>query len=250
MKAASKLVLVMAGLFLVAGFPGIGLPWGDAPTHFSISAEPEVLIKIDPDYSLLFVQASVCPDIANTLLFRSTGRTYVHDDSFVEDLFHVAERPNNWRWKRYWKPQWLVTAQAWKAHLVADEVAHTEYVPEEQVKHSLVEFDVDTCVYYEKPVPTDLGVGSWEDVNISEDCCDPWLIFWASYVHTKGKKPVYRWMTLQALQTLKTAIAKEYDIIADRDSEAAEKQLEFLVPGKDWHDSYDDSVKAVADELP
>jgi hypothetical protein len=251
MKGKGKLILGMACLFLVGGFPGAGFPWGDAPTHFSISYDAGLRANLAPDHLLTFVQASACPDLANTFLFRSTDRTYIHEEGFAEAMFYVAEHPHDRRWKRYWKPRWLATAQGWQAHLAADEVAHSEYVPEEQVLHDLVEFEVDVCVYYEKPAPSVPGVDSWQKVNVCEDCYDPWLLYWASYIYTKGKKPVYPWMTKQALETLKTAIQKEYELIASRGGpERAEGALRFLVPGKDWETYYNAAVDEVAALLP
>jgi len=228
--------------------------WGDAPTHFSLNAENAVRKKFeqtfDPGLFPLFVQAAAGPDLAWTLLFQASGRTYVHDEAFVAALEHVARRPQHYLWKKSWKSTWRVIAAAWRAHHAADRVAHGEYVPDRQPQHSLVEAAVDTCVFYGKPVPEELG-DSWRDVNLTEEACDPALLYWASWVYTKGKLPVFPWMTREALRELQESINRSYELSESQGGpQRAEKLLKLLVPGKSWETYYDASVTAIVDALP
>lgn len=91
-------------------------------------------------------------------LFLASGRDYVHDTAFLTSLDYVASHPRDRRWKAAWRPTWPVIAAAWRSHLAADEVAHRQYVPPDSPRHDLVELAVDTCVYYQKPVPESLGI--------------------------------------------------------------------------------------------
>ncbi len=246
--------VLLAAVLAVAAWPAEGRAWGDAPTHFSICGEESVQVKFagkfDADLFPLFVEGAAGPDLAWTPLFRAAGRDYVHDPAFLAAMDYVASHPRDRRWRAAWRPSWPVTAAAWRAHQAADGVAHGQYVPKDPVTHTLVETAVDTCVYYQKPVPQELG-DSWEEVNLREAACDPWLIYWASVLYTKGLRPVYPWMTREALGTLRQGIDRSYELSrAAGGPDSSERLLRLLVPGKDWRTSYDASVAAVLSSLP
>ncbi|MCL6621777.1 MAG: hypothetical protein K6T55_06700 [Syntrophobacterales bacterium] len=244
----------LASLLVAAAWTGEVRAWGDAPTHFSLCGEPAVqekfVLRFDPGLFPLFVEAAAGPDLANTLLFQASGRDYIHGAAFLAALDYVASRPKDRRWRSAWRPTWPVIAAAWRAHLAADEVAHSQYVPPDSPRHELVELAVDTCVYYLKPVPEALG-DSWREVNISEAACDPALLYWASYLYTGGRLPVYPWMTREALGSLRRSIEAAYELHEARGGpEGSEALLKFLVPGKDWKTFYGASVTAVVNSLP
>jgi hypothetical protein len=250
----ARVVRVMLAALMVATWAGEVRAWGDAPTHFSLCGEEKVQTKFaarfDAGLFPLFVEAAAGPDLASTLLFQASDRDYVHDQGFLAAMDYVASHPKDWRWKSAWRPTWPVIAAAWRAHLVADEVAHSQYVPPDSPRHELVELAVDTCVYYQKLVPEALG-DSWREVNISEAACDPALLYWASVLYTKGRRPVYPWMTREALTTLRRAIEATYALHEARGGpENSEALLQLLVPGKNWQTYYDASVAAVVNALP
>lgn len=245
---------LLAGLVVLAAWAGEARAWGDAPTHFSLCAEPTVQAKFensfDPTLFPTFVEAAAGPDLAWTPLFLASGRDYVHDTAFLASLDYVASHPRDRRWKAAWRPTWPVIAAAWRAHQAADGVAHSQYVPEDPVIHTLVETAVDTCVYYGKTVPEELGA-SWQEVNISEAACDPALLYWASVLYTKGRRPVYPWMTREALGTLRQSIDRSYELSqAAGGPESSERLLQLLVPSKNWETYYNTSVTAVVNALP
>lgn len=246
--------MLLVGLVVWAAGAKEVRAWGDAPTHFSLCSEPAVQAKFEATYDAdlfpLFVEAAAGPDLASTLLFQASGRDYVHDQGFLAALDYVASHPKDRRWKSAWRPTWPVIAAAWRAHQAADGVAHSQYVPEDPVLHTLVETAVDTCVYYLKPVPPEVG-DSWQEVNISEAACDPALIYWASVIYTKGRRPVFLWMTREALVSLRQSIDRSYELSqAAGGPEGSERLLKLLVPGKDWQAYYDASVTAVVNTLP
>lgn len=250
----AMVVRVLLAALVLTAWAGEARPWGDAPTHFSLCGEEAVQAtfeaRFDADLFPLFVEAAAGPDLAWTPLFLASGRDYVHDTAFLTSLDYVASHPRDRRWKAAWRPTWPVIAAAWRAHLAADEVAHRQYVPPDSPRHDLVELAVDTCVYYQKPVPESLG-DSWREVNICEAACDPWLIYWASVLYTKGRRPVYPWMTREALVTLRQSIDRSYELSqAAGGPESSERLLQLLVPGKNWRTYYDASVAAVVNVLP
>lgn len=251
---ARMMRLLPAALLAVVVWAGEARPWGDAPTHFSLCAEPTVQAKFensfDPTLFPIFVEAAAGPDLAWTPLFLLSGRDYVHETAFLSSLDYVASHPRDRRWKAAWRPTWPVIAAAWRAHQAADGVAHSQYVPKDPAIHTLVEAAVDTCVYYGKQVPEELG-DSWQEVNISEAACDPALIYWASYLYTQGRRPVYPWMTREALGRLRHSIDQSYDLSqAAGGPESSEGLLKLLVPSKNWQTYYDASVTAVVNALP
>lgn len=88
-------------------------------------------------------------------------------------------------------------------------------------------------------------------MNICEAACDPWLIYWASVLYTKGRRPVYPWMTREALGTLRQSIDRSYELSQVAGGpESSEGLLQLLVPGKNWRTYYDASVTAVVNALP
>jgi hypothetical protein len=237
-------------LALTLAAPIPALAWGDAPTHFSLSAElvneagslPEAIAA----HPQVFVQAAAAPDIASTALFLTTGRTYVHTLEFAESLLAVAQNDAE-----------RAMAYAWGAHVAADAVAHRSetnpegYIPEAQPLHQLVEVAVDTVIFYDHtdfPPPFDLT--SWDQVNVSFDAN---LLFRASlhYYHKVRRVPlVWPWVATQALQSLKTAITAEYDYIKLKKD--ASLSLAFLkdlaakgiLPSEDFRESYQESLVA------
>lgn len=250
----AMVVRVLLAALVLTAWAGEARPWGDAPTHFSLCGEEAVQAKFaarfDAGFFPLFVEAAAGPDLAWTPLFLASDRDYVHDEAFLASLDYVASHPKDRRWKSAWRPTWPVIAAAWRAHQAADGVAHSQYVPADPVVHTLVESAVDTCVFYLKPVPEALG-DSWREVNISETACDPALLYWASVLYTKGRRPVYPWMTREALGSLRQSIDRSYELSqAAGGPESSERLLQLLVPGKNWQAYYDASVTAVVNALP
>jgi hypothetical protein len=239
-----RLILAMA-LALTLAAPLPALAWGDAPTHASILHDVALVSGIPsaiPANPGVFVQAAAAPDIAWTPLFRTTGRTYVHTPEFAKSLLAVARSSSE-----------LAMAYAWGAHVAADAAGESEYIPEAEPLHQLVEVAVDTVIFYDHtnfPLPS--GFPSWEQVSVSFDAN---LLFRASvhyYQHVRRVPLVWPWVATQTLQSLKATITAEYDYLKLKKD--ASLSLAFLadLAGKgllsspDFSQAYESSVTAAA----
>ncbi|GAB4243132.1 MAG: hypothetical protein OHK0028_21660 [Deltaproteobacteria bacterium] len=230
---STRLALV---LFLSAFVhPGIALSWGEAPTHPVIAAK---IVSDDlsspalpPEATDLqrFVRASACPDLAETLLFRSSGFGYVHTVAFADVLREVAlSDPSRWGGGG------VATAYAWGVHLAADAVGHEEFLPPSQPLHTMAEVAVDTVLYfdpanYQPGNPGNLlallGFPRWEDTVPRPDDCAPALVSAASSQYRRKVDPsvkaIAAWQVWWATQTLGTAIRAEYDYIRAKGNDDA-----------------------------
>lgn len=235
---------VIVSFFLVLTFAGTALPWGNAPTHFSIGYDVGNVI---PGYRDTFVCANACPDIAWTQVFKARGLEYVHTDDFAECVYQVAQTYSPWH------PEWPATALAWGVHLAADEVIHT-HITDEQPTHQLIELAMDTVIFYEgSPLGTSLD---WEQYNVSTDCCSPWLIYLASRCYRKNIDHnvglVYPWLAWTALNSLKATISIEYGYINAKNGTSLsewfldEMEDQGYLSGN-WEVHYSHSVEAAID---
>jgi hypothetical protein len=228
-------------ILVVVSLPGSALPWGYM-THFRGGDDLTASLPSEIDFNV-FIRANACSDLAWTPFFSLSDRTYIHTPEFAECLFEVASLKPQY-------PNWLATAYGWGIHLAFDGVAHSLFVPENLILHSLVESAVDTCIYYEgspsgwKPLPS---------YHLGWDCCNPWLISEASRLYQEDYDPEARlirpWMVIKALATLNTMIVNEYKYIqAKGGPETSELFLNYLVskgilPGS-WEDYYSASLDA------
>ena len=238
MRPASR---VFFSIVLVLALTGTALPWGDAPTHFSIGYDAAQADRVDNED--IFIRANACPDIANTQLFKSLGLGYVHSLEFAKCVYEVANAPRY----SFWHPDWLATAYAWGAHIAADSVIHY-FLTEEEPCHQLIEISIDTVIYYDPLTPEMLKV-----LNVSPDCCDPWLIYLASRCY-RNKYPgvplAYPWWVQMALGSLRTTIQVEYCYIeAKGGSDLSEAFLYKMVDKGylegNWEDHYSYSITEV-----
>ena len=223
-------------VLVVVSWPVSALPWGFM-THFQGGDVLTASLPSNIDVNV-FIRANVGPDLAWTPLFSSSDRTYIHTPEFAECLFEVAsEKPQY--------PNWLAIAYGWGVHLAFDGVAHSSFVPQNPLLHSLVELAVDTCIYYEgAPLPRYyLG---WNSFN-------PWLISEASLLYRQDydpeAKPVKPWMVMRALATLNAEVGAEYKYIrAQGGSATSQLFLDDLVSGGilpgQWEDYYSASLDA------
>ena len=244
MKTRQALMAALFAVFLVlAAATGSAWAWGNI-THFSIandllqSEEAPEVINTD-----VFIRAAVGPDLAWTPVFVLTGRDYVHDTGFAAALEKVAGQTK----RLGWRPEWRDMARAWKAHLAADEVAHTQYVPEPFVYHAMVEDAVDAAIFHGC---RELGSEPliWQDYTINLDSCDPNLIYLASRIY-RPKKPVYRWMVREGVEWLAQEIDRKMAKAEETDcgkSGATLWVLEILgeIPDADWTPYYAASLNA------
>lgn len=248
-----KRLALATALALSLAAPSPVLAWGNAPTHFSILSD-----LVNDNGSLppaitahpqVFVQAAAAPDIAWTALFRTTGRTYVHTPEFAGSLLAVAQDDAE-----------RAMAYAWGAHLAADAVGERSetnpdgYIPEAEPLHQLVEVAVDTVIFYDHAsFPPPFGFPSWDRVNVNFDAD---LLFRASlhYYRKVRRVPlVWPWVATQALQSLRTSIAAEYDYLKLKKD--ASLSLAFLrdlaekgvLPSADFGGAYEEAVGAARD---
>lgn len=240
MRILSRLIV---SFFLVLTFTGTALPWGNAPTHFSIGYDVGDVI---PGYRDTFVCANACPDIAWTRVFKTRGLEYVHTGDFAECVYEVAQTYSSWH------PEWPATSLAWGAHLAADEVIHAN-ITEEQPTHQLIELAVDTVIFWDgSPLPFGTSL-NWEQYNVNTDCCSPWLIYLASRCYRNNIDDnvglVYPWLVWTALNGLRSTISVEYGYIKAKSGTSlsewflGEMENQGFLSGI-WEEHYGDSVDA------
>lgn len=239
--------------------PRTALPWGNAPTHFSIGndlANNSGYTGILPanDNPNLFIRANACPDLAWTQTFKTAGLGYVHTPDFAEALYDVAQ---SYPWKS-WKPKWGTIARAYGAHIAADGLVHSTLLANVgELIHSLVEVSIDTLIFYNgTPLVPSTPPLVWENINVGYDACDPYLFILASrrYRERTGQVvPTIQWGNmLVAVPELATSIAAEYayhKLKGNTDlSEAYLKNLvnQGVLPGG-FESYYGDSLEVAAD---
>jgi hypothetical protein len=236
-----KYLITFIALVVVVSLPGTALPWGSL-THIQGGDDLAASLPGQSDVNV-FILATAGPDIAWTPLFERSDRTYIHSLEFAECLFEVASSKPQY-------PDWLDIAYGWGVHQAFDGVAHSSFVPENPLLHSLVELAVDTVIYYEGS-PSD--VKPLSSYHLGWDSCNPWLISAASRLYREEYDPeaklVRPWMVMKALATLNTEICIEYKYIQALGSpEKSEMFLNDLVlkgilPGA-WEDYYSASLVA------
>jgi len=232
MKSTRLALVLFLPVFL---FPGTAFPWGEAPTHPAIAAK---IVSDDLSSPVLppevtdlkrFVRASACPDVAETLLFRSNGFGYVHTLEFANVLREVAlSDPDRWSGRE------VATAYSWGAHLAADAEGHEGFIPPAQPLHTLSEISIDTVIYYD-PANYDpgnpnnllrlVGFTRWEDTVPRMDDCAPALVSAAAARYKRDVDPsvktIAAWQVWWATQSLGTAIRSEYDYIRAKGNDDA-----------------------------
>jgi hypothetical protein len=206
-------------------------PWGNTPTHPSIGAS---IIQDDLSTSLIlpaevidlqrFVRANACPDIAWTQ--TSGGLDYIHTPEFANILRDVALSD-----PRYKTLNNIITAYAWGAHIAADTVGHSTYVPPSEPLHSAVEASVDTVIYYYAPARESLlkplGFSRWEETAAAGNDCSPALVAAASARYREKVDPTARairaWEVWWATQSLGVAVDAEYAYIRAKGTDSSDR---------------------------
>ena len=250
-----RFLITFLALAFVILMPQTVLPWGNAPTHFSIGNDLAYTgILPASDNPNLFIRANVCPDLAWTQTFKTARLGYVHTSDFAEALYYVAK---SYPWKS-WKPNWRTIARAYWAHFAADGLVHTTFLAKAgEPIHSLVEISVDTLIFFNgSPLDPSKPPIDWEYINVGYDACDPYLFILASrrYREKTGQDvPTIQWGNmLVAVPELASAIAAEYAYHKLKgNTDLSEAYLQNLVdqgvlPGG-YESYYLDSLEAAAD---
>jgi len=250
------LVLFLALAFVIL-MPRTVLPWGNAPTHFSIGNDLAngfyKGILPTSDNPNLFIRANACPDLAWTQTFKTAGLGYVHTPDFAEALYDVALSSP---WKS-WKPNWRTIARAYGAHIAADGWVHFHLLLNVvEPIHSLVEISIDTISYFNgTPIVPSTPPLVWENINVGYDACDPYLFILASrrYREITGQAvPTIQWgHMLVAVPGLASSIAAEYDYHKLKGNTGlSEAYLQYLVTKgvlpEGFESDYGDSLEAAA----
>jgi hypothetical protein len=236
-----KFVTILIAM-LVMSLPGPAFPWG----YMTHNRGGDDLTAVLPDVIDLdvFIQANVGPDLAWTPIFSETNRSYIDTPEFAESLFQVASlNPQKYS-------NGLATAYGWGAHEAFDGVAHSSFVPEDQLFHTLVEGAVDTSIFY-RGSPTGYKPLPRFQVNL-----DSRLISDASRLYREDYDPnaklINPLMVDVGLAILNDLIDIEYGfILAQRGPVISEwflRGLDFkdIIPGH-WGDYYLASLGAAQD---
>lgn len=240
--------LALAFVILV---PRTALPWGNAPTHFSIGNDlannHKYSILPATDSPQLFIRANACPDLAWTQTFKNAGLSYVHTPEFADVLYAVAVEAGN--------SNWITIAHGYGAHIAADNTVHSTLLANVgEPIHSLVEVSIDTIIYYNgTPIDHSKKHPDWKKINVGMDACDPALFILASREYQKNMDstvPTIQWWNMQlAVLELASSIAAEYAYHElQGNTYLSEAYLHSLVndgvlPGQ-WESVYWDSLDA------
>jgi hypothetical protein len=217
------------------------------PTHPSIGAKlvaNQLLVtRLRPEDLPRFVRATMCPDMPLPETLTAAGIKYVHTLEFAEILQALVESD-----PRFATGPDRATAYAWGVHLASDGIGHSTYVPADE-RHSLVETEVDTVVYYDRiAYPLSAGLASWEATAVQSSDCSPELVAAAAevYIQAHGGSAISPALVMEATEGIAEWLDKEYaQIRQEQDANSSETYLQaqhlwpFAAP-------YEQSIRASA----
>jgi len=159
--------------------------------------------------------ASLCPDIAETKVFREAGLGYVHSVEFARSVFAVANGTSKYS-PREIPPNWKAAAYGWWTHVATGAKASIRYLSGKSNAMVSRTRGAAAATSIRPRIQTTIGRQvDYDRESLGEHSCDPSLLFHASldYRDKTGQDGIalaYPYRVRMASKALDSMISAKY----------------------------------------